>query len=83
MCAGVQTVDPDAGKNTVSVKGTMDPKKLVEFVNKRGGRNAEIVKQTKVDNINAPNQDQNNYPHQLAFAPQLFSDENPNSCSLM
>lgn len=80
MCAGVQTVDPNEGENRVSVKGIMDAKKLVEFVNKRGGRHAEIVKQTKVDKINS---DQNKYPHQLVFAPQLFSDENPNSCSLM
>ncbi|XP_057787611.1 heavy metal-associated isoprenylated plant protein 8-like [Salvia miltiorrhiza] len=100
---GVQTVDPDAAKNTVVVKGSMEPKKLVEFINKRGGRHAEILKQTKLNkkgdekhaenpkeskqtkkNNNAQNSDQNALnSHRLVFAPQLFSDENPNSCSLM
>ncbi|KAL1547732.1 heavy metal-associated isoprenylated plant protein 8-like [Salvia divinorum] len=81
---GVQTVNPDAEKNTVTVKGSMDPKKLVEFVSKRGGRHAEILKET---NINKSDQNDANSNcdthHQLVFAPQLFSDENPNACSLM
>ncbi|KAL3835722.1 hypothetical protein ACJIZ3_010458 [Penstemon smallii] len=92
---GVKTVDPDMGKNLVTVKGTMDPKKLVEFIDKRGGRRAEIVKQRNKDdndkgaiwnyinNNNDKKMYNKKYPQELVYAPQLFSDENPNSCSLM
>ncbi|XP_042051744.1 heavy metal-associated isoprenylated plant protein 8-like [Salvia splendens] len=79
---GVQTVNPDVAKNEVTVKGTMDPKKLVEFISKRGGRHAEILKETDL-NKNDKNDANLNDIHQLVFAPQLFSDENPNACSLM
>ncbi|KAK4413150.1 Heavy metal-associated isoprenylated plant protein 7 [Sesamum alatum] len=94
---GVQTVDPDMEKNLVTVKGTMDAQKLVEFVSKRGGRHAEIVKQSNHNGSNDCDNEGNknetreescivvhNYPtDQLVYAPQLFSDENPNSCSVM
>ncbi|KAI3467746.1 hypothetical protein Pfo_024409 [Paulownia fortunei] len=89
---GVQTVDPDMEKNLVTVMGTMDPQKLVEFIKKRGGRNAEIVKQCNKRNNCENEGDKNeqkegscrhNYPPELVYAPQLFSDENPNSCLVM
>ncbi|CAA3026282.1 heavy metal-associated isoprenylated plant 8-like [Olea europaea subsp. europaea] len=98
---GVQTVDPEMEKNLVTVKGSMDAQKLVEFINKRGGRHAEIVKQhaeivkqtnneKKKERNENQNQNQNrtvevypNYPSDLVYAPQLFSDENPNSCLIM
>ncbi|KAL0421588.1 UNVERIFIED_CONTAM: Heavy metal-associated isoprenylated plant protein 7 [Sesamum latifolium] len=93
---GVQTVDPDMEKNLVTVKGTMDAQKLVEFVSRRGGRHAEIVKQSNLKGSNNGESEGNknetreeccvvhNYPtDRLAYAPQLFSDENPNSCSVM
>lgn len=88
-------------KNLVTVKGSMDAQKLVEFINKRGGRHAEIVKQQaqivkqtnnekKKERNENQNQNQNrtvevypNYPSDLVYAPQLFSDENPNSCLIM
>ncbi|KAG9136831.1 hypothetical protein Leryth_004584 [Lithospermum erythrorhizon] len=100
---GVQTVDPDMSNNIVIVKGTMDPQKLVEFINKRSGRHAMILKlddKKQNNNQNQQNYDhnkQNNqnkkkdinsgiypkYPLDLVLAPQLFSDENPNACSIM
>lgn len=83
MHAGVETVDPDTEKNLVSVKGSMDPQKLVEFIDKRGGRHAEIVKLSNKGNEKKKDGCHHNYPQQLAYVPQLFSDENPNSCSLM
>ncbi|KAL2547227.1 Heavy metal transport/detoxification superfamily protein [Forsythia ovata] len=92
MKRGVQTVDPEMEKNLVTVKGSMDAQKLVEFINKRAGRHAEIVKQTNKEKKNETNENQNenrngsvypNYPQDLVYAPQLFSDENPNSCSIM
>lgn len=99
--AGVQTVDVDMAKNQVTVKGTMDPKKLVEFVLKRSGKNVELVKQSVVSGKgsgkNAKNgkesdakpskkrgENAHNYTErELVYAPQLFSDENPNACSIM
>lgn len=73
-------------KNMVTVKGSMDPQKLVEFISKRSGRNAEIVKKTNKkatsDDIESKGSKQT-YPQELVYAPQLFSDENPNACSIM
>ncbi|PIN06325.1 Copper chaperone [Handroanthus impetiginosus] len=91
---GVQTVDPDMEKNLVKVKGTMDPQKLVEFIIKRSGRHAQILKLSNYKDSNGDNEVQKNeteenicyhnlYPPDLVHAPQLFSDENPNSCSVM
>ncbi|KAK2989072.1 hypothetical protein RJ640_018861 [Escallonia rubra] len=83
--------------NLVTVTGTIDAEKLVEFVDKRAGRRAEIVKQQKKDGKNKK-EDKNegegdrngrkestchNYPPGLVYAPQLFSDENPNACSVI
>ncbi|CAK9144342.1 unnamed protein product [Ilex paraguariensis] len=89
---GVQTVDPDMKTSLVKVKGVFEPEKLVEFVQKRAGRHAEIVKPDK-KNGNVKKEERNtsvkeewlypNYHRELLYAPQLFSDENPNSCVLM
>ncbi|KAL1550478.1 heavy metal-associated isoprenylated plant protein 8-like [Salvia divinorum] len=83
---GVERVDVDVEKNVVRVKGSMDPHKLVEFISNTGGRTAEIVQTESVNgeregedcscHCNASQQDQ-------VYAPQIFSDENPNSCSVM
>ncbi|KZV17113.1 heavy metal-associated isoprenylated plant protein 26-like [Dorcoceras hygrometricum] len=81
---GVGSVDPDMEKNLVTVKGTMDPQKLVEFITKRSGRHVEILKQITNETENDEHCcGHHNYPQQLLHVPQLFSDENPNSCSLM
>lgn len=54
-------------RSTQWVEGSMDPKKLVEFINKRRERHAEIVKQTKV-NKNAQNTNCHNCDtHQPVF----------------
>ncbi|XP_059315949.1 heavy metal-associated isoprenylated plant protein 8-like [Lycium ferocissimum] len=94
---GVQTVNPEMKNNIVKVKGSMDPQKLVEFISKKAGRHAEIVKSINkidkekdekpaTDNKNASDNKkgctcQHDYL-QLVYAPQFFSDENPNSCSI-
>ncbi|KAA8533341.1 hypothetical protein F0562_033126 [Nyssa sinensis] len=89
---GVQTVEPDMAKSQVKVRGVFEPQKLVEYINKRAGKYAVILKQTtekkeqeegkgeKEEKKWDPNHD---YPSELVYAPQLFSDENPNSCSVM
>ncbi|KAL6529106.1 hypothetical protein OROHE_014850 [Orobanche hederae] len=89
---GVQTVDPEMTKNLVTVKGTMDPEKLVEFISKRCGRHATIVKQNLISKEIKKKDDCSNhkddnccylYISEQVYAPQLFSDENPNFCSIM
>ncbi|KAK7353870.1 hypothetical protein VNO80_19323 [Phaseolus coccineus] len=42
---GVESAEPDLKNSVVSVKGVYDPEKLVEYVNKRTGKLAVIVKQ--------------------------------------
>ncbi|KAM7468786.1 hypothetical protein LguiB_016348 [Lonicera macranthoides] len=91
---GVHTVEPDTKKSHMTVKGVFEPEKLVEFVNKRAGKHAAIVKTSKMDgkdggnNTNEGNNhpkpiNRHNYPPEHVYAPQIFSDENPNACSLM
>lgn len=86
-------MQPDLEKNLVTVKGAIEPEKLVEFVQKKIGKYAEIVKkgnQGQKDGKNEKQVDQNyikdfygNYPRGLICDTQLFSDENPNSCSII
>ncbi|KAL6182650.1 hypothetical protein ACLB2K_044065 [Fragaria x ananassa] len=42
---GVESAEPDLKGSQVTVKGVFDPAKLVEYVYKRTGKQAEIVKQ--------------------------------------
>lgn len=44
-CAGVESAEPDLKNSQVSVKGVYDPAKLVEYVYKRTGKHAVIMKQ--------------------------------------
>lgn len=137
--AGVENVEPDLKSSQVTVKGAFDPSKLVEYLNKRTGKNVLIVKQEPEKKEEAekgkeekkaekkgeeaekggdkaaaaaaeggegstsssqvldmkrsefyPNHAQNYQidPYLSRFelncyAPQMFSDENPNACSVM
>ncbi|KAM3328426.1 heavy metal-associated isoprenylated plant protein 8 [Capsicum galapagoense] len=94
---GVQTVEPEMKNNIVKVKGSMDPQKLVEFISKKEGRHVEII--SKIDKLEKNEKqpyDENSYDYknnstnfqhdnylQFVYAPQHFSDENPNSCSIL
>ncbi|XP_057774929.1 heavy metal-associated isoprenylated plant protein 8-like [Salvia miltiorrhiza] len=84
---GVQMVDVDVENNLVRVKGSMDPHELVELISKNGGRNAEIVEQIDEEFINGEREGDcchcYCYASQLVYEPQLFSDEDPNSCSVV
>ncbi|CAL5418707.1 unnamed protein product [Camellia sinensis] len=99
---GVMTVDTDMNNSQVTVKGMFEPNKLVEYINKRAGKHAVIMKQTlsekKKDDENKGGKKEQKekdgekidlkdyyqiYPPGLVYAPQLFSDENPNACSVM
>ncbi|GAV89447.1 HMA domain-containing protein [Cephalotus follicularis] len=144
---GVESAEPDLKSSEVKVKGVFDPPKLVEYVYKRTGKHAVIVKQEpeKKEEEKGSNKDSkeekkgeeaggdkdkkvgvggeeenkekkdggddsseakaevntedttvvelkrneyNYYPQRYvmeihAYPPQIFSDENPNACSVM
>ncbi|KAK8674503.1 hypothetical protein V6N13_032617 [Hibiscus sabdariffa] len=95
---GIETVETDVGNDHVVVKGTVDPTKLVEYVYKRTGKQATIVKgeeeKTKKQEDDKKGDENENeikpseyFPSELEYPipipPQFFSDENPNACSLM
>ncbi|KAK9280794.1 hypothetical protein L1049_003683 [Liquidambar formosana] len=103
---GVQRAEPDLKSSQVTVTGTFDPPKLVDFLYKRVGKHAKIVKEEFKDKEKArARKDKKkecdrkieekekekdfffHYPPQYslghAYPPQIFSDENPNSCSIM
>jgi copper chaperone CopZ len=48
---GVNTVTVDAGKDLVTVKGTMDPKALVPYLKEKLKRNVEVVPAKKDDDV--------------------------------
>ncbi|XP_044491304.1 heavy metal-associated isoprenylated plant protein 7-like [Mangifera indica] len=144
---GVEAAEPDLKASEVSVKGVFDPQKLVEYVHKRTGKHAVIVKQEPVKKeekapevkeekkeeagrggggaagggggdekekksgeeekkegggdegkageateetkvVELKKNEYNYYPSRYAtelyaYPPQIFSDENPNACSVM
>ncbi|KAM6562639.1 hypothetical protein CsatB_022637 [Cannabis sativa] len=93
---GVLTVVPDMENSLVTVRGIVDASKLVEYIKKRLGRNAEILKQ-EIEEVKATyyccnispirsNSSQQGYPHssaQCLCITNMFNDENPFSCSIM
>ncbi|KAI4343198.1 hypothetical protein MLD38_027729 [Melastoma candidum] len=115
---GVETVETDVRNDQVTVKGVIDPQSLVDYVCKRIGKHATIVKgkekeeekkeeekkeeekkEEKKEEEEAkeeddgcgkfdvkkseywPSKDYMEYVY--AYPPQIFSDENPNACSVM
>ncbi|KAJ6764249.1 HEAVY METAL-ASSOCIATED ISOPRENYLATED PLANT PROTEIN 7 [Salix koriyanagi] len=136
---GVESAEPDLKSSQVTVKGVFEPEKLVEYVHKRTGKHAVIVKQEpekkeeekgkepkeekKGEDGDKQNKDKkeggggeakeaaaaiaaeeettvettvvelrkmefyNYYPPEryehYSPAPQIFSDENPNACTVM
>ncbi|KAB1217486.1 Copper transport protein ATX1 [Morella rubra] len=144
---GVESAEPDLKSSQVTVKGVFDPEKLVEYVYKRTGKHAAIVKQeqekkekdkedakdgkkeekkgeegggdkgnakggeedkkekkegneAKGESAGAVTEEEINkvvelqknayqyYPQRYAmemyaYPPQIFSDENPNACTVM
>ncbi|KAI4298816.1 hypothetical protein L6164_032333 [Bauhinia variegata] len=112
---GIESVETDLANDQVIVKGVIDPTKLVDYVYKRTGKQASIVKEEekkeeekkeeekkeekaeekKEGEENKGDQDDNKsdikqsqyFPSmdlvEYAYPPQIFSDENPNACSVM
>ncbi|GFP80506.1 copper transport protein atx1 [Phtheirospermum japonicum] len=110
---GVESVVADVANDQVTVKGVLDPDKLVNDIYKKTGKQASLVKdeekkeekkdeEKKEDKKEEKKQEEENkeeedkkidvkkneylppkYYMEYAYAPQMFSDENPNACSLM
>ncbi|XP_030456987.2 heavy metal-associated isoprenylated plant protein 7-like [Syzygium oleosum] len=108
---GVETVETDVANDQVIVKGVIDPLKLVDYVKKRTGKHASIVKDeekkeeekkeeskegekkdgeegkddddTKMDIKKSEYWPSKYYMEYHSYPSQIFSDENPNACSVM
>lgn len=114
MHAGVESVETDLGNDRVVVKGVIEGSKLVEYVYKRTGKQASIVKDEEKKEEDKKEEDKkeedkkkeeddehkeedndqtdmikrmeywpSKYFTDYAYDPQIFSDENPNACSIM
>lgn len=124
----MESAEPDLKKSEVSVKGVFEAAKLVDYMRKRTGKQAVIVKQEPEEKkekkeekkgeegekakegeekkegesqgkgteteeskvIELKKNEYYYYPQRYAMemyayppAPQIFSDENPNACSVM
>ncbi|KAG5403553.1 hypothetical protein IGI04_009672 [Brassica rapa subsp. trilocularis] len=90
---GVSGFSIDHEKQLVTVKGTMDVKKLVRSLTEKLKRNVEIVATTKNGNAKEKQYVAAQPAHGSAYfpgedgdtieylaAPQIFSDDNPNAC---
>ena len=96
---GVESVELDKEKSHVIVKGTVESPKLVEYVKKKFGKHAEIIKDDgKRDQVKKDQGKNNNdkdsghvimfsyppqYSTQYLYPNQNFSDENAFACSIM
>ncbi|XP_052203970.1 heavy metal-associated isoprenylated plant protein 7-like [Diospyros lotus] len=93
---GVYSVEAEMEKSRVTVKGEIEAKKLAEYVKRKAGKHAEIVMvlPEKEDEEDAKRKQEGEnkidleglyriYPPGLVYAPQLFSEENPNACCAM
>lgn len=93
---GVASVEFDKKTTHVTVKGTMEPAKLVEYVQKKFGKHAEIVKEDNKGGKEVENNKEKDHPEpiilfsyppqystQYLYPNQTFSDENVFACSIM
>ncbi|CAL9019778.1 unnamed protein product [Prunus brigantina] len=95
---GVLNVEANMESSRVTVRGVVDPPKLIEYIKKKLGKHAEIVKQEQggggdkgqgKDNKKGPEaggyifQYPPQYSTQHIYPNQAFSDDNPFACSIM
>lgn len=108
---GIESVTTDLANDRVTVKGVIDPTKLVDDVYQKTKKQAWIVKddekkeeekkeeekkeEEKKEGEEAKGEDESKidikkseyyapkYYTEYSYAPQMFSDENPNACSIM
>ncbi|KAH1046488.1 hypothetical protein J1N35_037272, partial [Gossypium stocksii] len=84
---GVEKFTTDMNKNKVVITGKLDPQKVLEKLRKKTGKKVEIV--GKVEEEEKENVKANDISIQYANSSLLeneafmmFSDENPNACSI-
>ncbi|KAK7328257.1 hypothetical protein VNO77_22360 [Canavalia gladiata] len=93
---GVDSVELDKEKSIVIVRGTMESTKLVQYVKKKLGKHAEIIKEDNKREVKKEVKDKEksneqiimfNYPPQYStqylYPNQTFNDENVFACSIM
>ncbi|GFY93690.1 hypothetical protein Acr_09g0001360 [Actinidia rufa] len=92
---GVLNVVTDMSTSQVTVKGAFQPHQLVEYIKKKIGKHGTIVKKTPPTKNEDDNKNEEQgekidikdyyqmYPPGRVYAPQFFSEENPNACSVM
>ncbi|KAK7245990.1 hypothetical protein RIF29_40847 [Crotalaria pallida] len=116
---GVESVETDFGNDRVTVKGVIDPSKLVDYLHKRTKKQVSIVKEEEEKNKEEKKEEEETKKEEkeeekqkegeenkgeeddiktdikrneywpsrnyvdYAYAPHIFSDENPNACFVM
>ncbi|PIA31020.1 hypothetical protein AQUCO_05300092v1 [Aquilegia coerulea] len=86
---GVETFTTDMIKHRVTVKGRIPPEKLLKKLKKETGKKVEIVVPSDASKSNAGDNDKRESTPVLfderGESPlfTMFSDENPNACSIM
>ncbi|KAK8944444.1 hypothetical protein KSP39_PZI008460 [Platanthera zijinensis] len=84
---GVESVKMDMKGQSCAVVGVVEEKKLLKYIHKKTGKRGKIIeqKQEKDEAKEEPKLELEvpKYFIHCSHAPQWFSDENPNACSLM
>ncbi|CAJ2644233.1 heavy metal-associated isoprenylated plant protein 8-like [Trifolium pratense] len=96
---GVESVVLDEEKSHVTVRGTIESSKVVEYVKKKFGKHADIIKEDERRDQGKQDQEKNNnerdsvhiimfsyppqYSTQYLYPNQKFNDENAFACSIM
>ncbi|XP_057485882.1 heavy metal-associated isoprenylated plant protein 19 [Actinidia eriantha] len=94
---GVEKFVTDMTRNRVIVTGRINPHKVVKKLRKKTGKRVEIVMSKEEDSKDAPNKEEDvilahhmitrsmvlGYCGDTSAISTLFSDENPNACSIM
>lgn len=91
---GVESAEVDFKNQKCTVRGTMAAKDLVDYIHKKARKRAQLIPQKKIedckdDDVTEKKGDGDGasslpkYVIQNCYPPQLFSDENPNACSVM
>jgi hypothetical protein len=95
----VESVELDKEKSLVIVRGTMESSKIVEYVKKKFGKHADIIKEDEKRDQGQKDQEKKSnerdsghiimfsyppqYSTQYLYPNQKFNDENVFACSIM
>ncbi|KAK8945636.1 hypothetical protein KSP40_PGU001860 [Platanthera guangdongensis] len=80
----------DMKEQSCAVVGVVEEKKLLKYIHKKTGKRGKIIEQKQQEKDEGKEEPKlelevllPNYFIHCTHAPQWFSDENPNACSLM